>query len=128
MTSDRRWEAWLTRCSNAIYRKCHASNVYPTSYTQRLPDVILRRSFTKAVIRTASDDSCGEGLGTRLPGDNALYTYSRSGSGEPSFRPTHVRVIREKEAVVVEDRRTDRSLENGIQNSIQNVLSTKRIR
>ena len=58
----RRWEAWLTRGSTAVHQKWHAS--------QRLPDIILRRSFT----RPSTALAVIEGLGTRL---NAGYVHAR---------------------------------------------------
>ena len=60
MTSGGRLEAWfIVPCMQ------FTGSAMP-------PDVIIRRSSTRPsqafhrVIRTASDDSCGEGLGTRL--------------------------------------------------------------
>ena len=54
MILGRRWEAWLTRGSTVVHRKCHIS--------LRLPDVILRKSFT----RPSTALAVIEGLGTRL--------------------------------------------------------------
>ena len=54
MTLGRHWEAWLTRSSTAVHRKCHVS--------QCLPDVILPKSLT----RPSTALAVIEGLGTRL--------------------------------------------------------------
>ena len=78
MTSGRRWdrcwEAWLiTLCihySTAVYRKCHTS--------VRLPDVILRKSFTRP--STVTVLAVIEGLGMRLGKGNVQPTLQRFSS------------------------------------------------
>ena len=74
-------EAWLSRqalhCST-VYRKCHAS--------RRPPDVILRRSFTRASTALAVI----EGLGTRLIKSSSMLYWSHSqASSIPEFEHTH---------------------------------------